>query len=432
MSLWKIVACLLLTAGAAKAEDTFLALSDVHYGVRAISGKWGHGNETSLVLWQNAQAKAIDLIAKQAPKFTVYLGDMPAHSEPEATRKQEFTTVLGGLAHIAGPSHRLYFLPGNNDTNAGDYCQFTDNQDETPFASAHSGNWPALNAMDTLIDRSGLAQGYYSAYPLGKNDTSLRLITLNTVMFNANYGHGFHWTPCQPYMTDAEIQMAASIQLSWLAQQLADAQANNERTLIAMHVPPGMDGHGGSPMWNPDLTYHDPTPPKLLSTVTASVPKGSSVETIFSEVISAYSDQITGILTAHTHLDDMRRLWTCKGDLVGLAIGIPGITTDHGNNPAMKLFSYDSRKNITDATTYYASETTGHNWVDANRYGFSKTYCPPSQDCAGMDLFSIISAWPKSQTQKLAKRMEQVLKTKRSPVSGRYYAQAMDAYPQCD
>ncbi len=402
------------------AETRFLALSDVHYGVRALSGKWGHGHETSLPLWQNAQAKAKTLITSEHPAFTVYLGDMPAHGEREATRKQEFTTVLGGLANIAGASQRLYFLPGNNDTNAGDYCQFTDQSDQTPFASANSGTWPALNAQDTLIDTSGLSIGYYSAYPLGKTDTSLRLITLNTVMFNARYGRGFHWTPCQPYMTDTDIQKAAEAQVGWLADQLRDAKTHGEKVLIAMHVPPGLDGFGGSPMWDPDLR------------ITGSAGQSLSVEERFSTLMAEFSAQITGVLTAHTHLDDMRRMWTCSGDFAGLAIGIPGITTDHGNNPAMKLFAMNAAHDMTEATTFYASEVTGHNWVDANRYDFSETYCPTAGACSGKSLGQIITSWPPSQSDALAGRMEAVLKTRRGTVSGRYYAKAMDARPRCD
>ena len=74
--------CLLALATDTQAETRFLALSDVHYGIRAISKQWGHGNETSLTLWQNAQTNAKGLIAPQSPAVTVYLGDMPAHSEP--------------------------------------------------------------------------------------------------------------------------------------------------------------------------------------------------------------------------------------------------------------------------------------------------------------------------------------------------------------
>ncbi|WP_299931724.1 metallophosphoesterase [uncultured Pelagimonas sp.] len=414
------LACLTSLTSTSLAETQFLALSDVHYGVRALSGKWGHGHETSLTLWQNAQTKAKDLITREQPAFTIYLGDMPAHGELEPTRKQEFTTVLGGLANIAGASQRLYFLPGNNDTNAGDYCQFTDQSDQTPFASASSGTWPALNAQDTLIDQSAVSIGYYSAYPLGPTDTSLRLITLNTVMFNARYGRGFHWNPCQPYMTDTDIQKAAEAQITWLDNQLSDAKANSERVLIAMHVPPGLDGFGGSPMWDPDLKIIGPAGQTL------------SVENRFTTLMAEFFAQITGVLTAHTHLDDMRRMWTCSGDVAGLAIGIPGITTDHGNNPAMKLFTMNAAHDMTEATTFYASEVTGHNWADANRYDFTETYCPTKGACGGKSLSQIIASWPSSQNAALAARMEAVLKTKRGTVSGRYYAKAMDARPQCD
>lgn len=434
-------AVLLAFGRPAEAQSTFLTLSDVHYGIAAEEHVWGHSHETSKALWDKAQTKARALRDSESAAFTLYLGDMPAHNQADAARKLEFTTVLTGLATIAGDSHRLYFLPGNNDSLDRDYCAF-DSGGQVPFVAddkydpTKSGpptnQWPTLRAGDTLIDASHIDHGYYSAYPL-LPDTGLRLIALNTVMFTDDYGTGFNWDACENALTIAEIETRIATQLQWLATQLTQAEAAGEKVILAMHVPPGIDGYGGGPMWTVARGYSDSgyTGDDPLFTA-ASAAGDYTIERVFLALTARHAKTISAMLTAHTHLDDLRLLTSCQGDAAGIAYGVPGITTDHGNNPAMKVFGLDATFALDRATTYYATEFTApkFDWHSDTHYGFTATYCPTGRDCSGHPLSSVLQAW-NGDTQGIAKRMLTILRTGRGAVSGHYYAAALDAAPNC-
>lgn len=417
------------------AQGSFLALSDVHYGTQATRHSWGHGQETSLALWKNAQAEAVRLRdAKDGPDFILYLGDMSAHGQPAFLRKQEITVVLEGLDTIAGDTHRLYYLPGNNDTFDKDYCAFDDGQAGVPFtADPNFGQpggdtWPALNADATIIDRTHLDQAYYSAYPL-LPDTSLRLIALNTVMFTRYYGTSFQ-NDCGNLLTVSQIKNRINTQIEWLEAQLDDAAAKGEKVLLAMHVPPGQDGYSGGPMWSTSRPYHRTGATDGDSvTARANNAGGQSLFRVYAELMRAYEETIVGQLTAHTHLDDLRILSTCQKTSAGVAIGIPGVTTDHGNNPAMKMFTYRADFGLTEAMTHFASEGTQYDWTPGNAYGFVDTYCPTAGACGGMILADVLNQWDVSQHDQRAKRMLGVLRAGRGTVKGRYYAQAMTSAP---
>lgn len=428
-------------AGGGHAQTTFLTLSDVHYGIAAEEHQWGHSHETSKALWDKAQTKARALRDTESADFILYLGDMPAHNQADAARKLEFNTVLTGLASIAGDSHRLYFLPGNNDSLDRDYCAF-DSGNQLPFVADDSydpatggpptNQWPTLRAGDTLIDGNHIDHGYYSAYPL-LPDTGLRLIALNTVMFTEDYGTGFNWDKCEDALTLAEIETRIRTQLEWLASQLAQAEAAGEKVILAMHVPPGIDGYGGGHMWTDDRGLHDSAytgdDPIFMA---ADAAGDHTIERVFLALTARHAKTISAMLTAHTHLDDLRLLTSCEGHAAGIAYGVPGITTDHGNNPAMKVFGLDDTFEPNRATTFYATEFTApkFDWHDDTHYGFGATYCPAGQDCAGKSLAKILNAWD-GDTTGIARRMLTVLRTGRGTVNGHYYASAVDAAPAC-
>lgn len=397
---------------------SFLTLSDVHYDGNG-ADIWGQGQETSAILWTRAQAQAARMIAKDDPGFIVYLGDLPAHNQPLGARETQFKAVLDGLqGMVAGTNKRLLFLPGNNDSDGEDYCAFTTGG-QTPFdAAAHPAVWPMVNAQPgDVIDASQLARGFYSAYPLGvpatgSRDPALRLLALNTVIFNPNYGV-FYGANC----VDAATRQAdANAQIEWIYAQLVDAALKKEKVIVAMHVPPGIDGYGGAPNWNPALAY---------TGTAAGLTRfsGKPAQDVYLSLVAAFSKQIVGTLSSHTHLNDMRRLRDCAGNVTELDLSIPAVTTDHGNNPAMKLLRHDARYEWLEADTRYASEATGKDWVPANRFSFADNY--PCASCDGSE--TLAERIAKVDDQNLLGDMLAYLMVKRSvPSNPRHYQAAMD------
>jgi sphingomyelin phosphodiesterase acid-like 3 len=401
-----------LIAVQAAQPGSFLTLSDVHYDGNG-TDIWGQGQETSAILWTRAQAEAKGIVAADDPGFILYLGDLPAHGQPEAARETQFKAVLDGLQGlVAGTNKRLLFLPGNNDSDGEDYCAFTTGG-ATPFDAASDPTaWPVINAQPgDIIDAAQLARGFYSAYPLGKS-APLRLLALNTVIFNPNYGT-FQGASC----VDAATRQAdANAQIEWLYAQLTDAALKKEKVIVAMHVPPGIDGYGGAPNWDPGRAYTGNAPGLTRYT-------GRPVQDVYLALVAAFAKQIVGTLSSHTHLGDLRRLRDCDGNVTELDLSIPAVTTDHGSNPAMKLLRYDARYEWLAAETHYASEKTGKNWVADNRFSFADNY-----PCTACDGSETLGEWiAKVPEQNLLGDMLAYLMVKRSvPSNPRHYQASMD------
>jgi 3',5'-cyclic AMP phosphodiesterase CpdA len=313
-------------------------------------------------LWANFLHKADSILGSDhAPKFVVYTGDLPAHyhcntscylpPDERATHNQNLTIILTGLRNLASKHNTPFFyLPGNNDGLAGDYYSFADSLQQTPFTLVPDSTnpYPALNILHgtnkapCMVSNPHPSMGYYSARPV----KGLRLISLNTVIYVSN----FQPVDGTNQLTDGNTQMA------WLADQLADAKAKNEKVYIAMHVPPGMNAYSNNSMW-----------------VKLPGQKVSWLNTFLS-LSTKYQATIAGILYGHTHMDELRRLYDPTGKrITEVAISCPGVTPQHNNNPGFKTVTYDAiSKELMDFTTYYT--TPGSLSWGSNSYTFSSTF----------------------------------------------------------
>jgi sphingomyelin phosphodiesterase acid-like 3 len=171
--------------------------------------------------------------------FIIYSGDLPAHAGlgPISRRNiqghdSDLVTALRGLQKLANnhPGIPLFYLPGNNDSEMGDYYPFGDNNNSAFRLVNDSKNpFPALNVnheskkIPCLIDVGDTALCYYSAYPV----EGLRLIALNTVVYTGEF--------CRQVKSANDI---AEKEMQWLNAQLEDAKNKNEKVYIAMHMPP--------------------------------------------------------------------------------------------------------------------------------------------------------------------------------------------------
>ena len=410
----------------------FLALSDIHLATSSGLKCMPSGPETSPALWDAARAQAKALVQSEKPAFVIYVGDLPAHCGGQSAA--EFKATLDGLADIVGTGTRLIYVPGNNDSLDGDYGPFSDSNGATPLSQSPVWNMgiapnlqtPVLNAQaGDMIDWSRLSKGYYSVYAVQRTATApaLRVLALNTNMFTANYSG-----------LNASDQVDTNAQLEWIDTQLQDARTSGDRVVIAMHVPPGVDGYVGrsggvTTMWDRSLQY------------TGGVlnPKPEWVQATFLRIVAKYGPEIVGLLSSHTHFNEIRRLHDCtpQSTFTELDVAIPSITTDHGNNPSVKLFTYDSQFEWTENVTYYTPDSSGAGWATTRTLSFDvENYpCQPTSGCpAGTSLKTrietIAAQLQPNPTKGLVKLMMAWLKVGAGTPRPGNYVKSLDAV--CD
>ncbi|GAB5399148.1 MAG: hypothetical protein Aureis2KO_07330 [Aureisphaera sp.] len=356
-------------------NPTFMTISDIHLDDAVTDVIYGC--DTGTALWNSAHAQIVSLIKSKKPNFILYLGDLPVHSNDKCLEKavpshsisskihDDIGLVLKGLRSISDTTDvPLLYLPGNNDGYSGDYASFAyihKTDTITPFTLDTTGtkDWPIIRGTksDSYFQRTGnKTLGYYSAYPMGKDTTrasNLRVLMLNTVILSSNYFS----------MDQIDKYDAAQDQFDWMGTQLAEAKTNNEKVIIGMHIPPGRDGY------SKDAMFWRNHPADTLK-------NGNTYVGEFVSLVDHHKDQITGILTSHTHMDELKRVFNDKNELIELCISTPGISVNHHNNPGMKIFEYDSSGyELLNYTTWYAdSAASGFTFSPGQHYSFNSTY----------------------------------------------------------
>ncbi|WP_298757330.1 metallophosphoesterase [uncultured Psychroserpens sp.] len=353
----------------------FLTLSDVHLDSSQVNIAYGDILSTGKDTWSRTITEINTVVKTVKPKFMIYLGDLPNYSEDIT---DNIGKVLKDLRTLEG-DYPILFLPGNNDTMKGDYHSFQDNSDANGGVNIfsldpkRSDPWPIINRNSTTTTVGSIEFNKQFGFYLVKltvGNQQLHVIALNSVIF------------CEPtsnhqYIDDDGVsqQSAAQLQFSWFERKL-DSLATSDHVLIAMHIPPGRDGYGHGKMWNDDLYV------KNKDSVSYRVQNN------FLRVLSNNKPKVRGLLTSHTHLDGLRRLYAddtfYKKDMVALSISTPGVSVYHSNNPGFKSFSFDtSNFDLIDFTTYYAEPTAksgNHHYKDqdfkyqSKSYTFKKTY----------------------------------------------------------
>lgn len=404
----------------------FLTISDVHLNSNV--DMVDYGCDTGNDLWTRAQQKLDDLIVSEKPDFVLYLGDLPVHSGEQApcTNGDKYIhkgieSVLEGLRTIANNRDvPLLYLPGNNDAYGGDYHSFTDSVGtvaESPYIMDAAGTkeWPMINSGKQAKFIDGNREfGYFSAYPLGtpkRNQKGLRTIMLNTVVFCCPAGM---WTG---YVDDDGVdqQDAGNEQLNWLEVQLEAAASADEAIIVAMHIPPGKGYYDGGPNWNQAQLYYD-----------AQTKIHESFDEKFNALVKAYQKNIVGILTSHTHTDAIKRIIDGT-DVIELTVSTPGVTVNHDNNPAMKIFNYSpSNYELMDFTTYYTTPTaTG--WGD-KQYTFSDSFGCTNGESMLACVQRLTNNDPTGTQQNVVSLINKILYTK-SPKGGVFrMPEALDIY----
>ncbi len=319
------------------ADIRFLSISDIHYGSENVSGD---GHDTGNILL-NSSLKKFNQLTKDVD-FILTLGDVPTHKLLYSSKNVEYLqTVFQGLYEADKPAKPMFYITGNNDSPKGNYQPFSWNNKSV---LTYAPDWKnmCIHCEGLMIDGTHIQdQGYYSSYVLPENKDII-LIALNTVQF-ANI----------PLLLPRYLHQNkdATQQLQWLETQLKTHQA--KQLLIAMHIPPGSN-YKGNLIWQEDYLaqfIH------LLN------------------ITHQHYGQIT-LLTAHTHMDDIRKIHLNDGSTV-YAYATPSISQIHHNNPAMKIFDLDNDLHMKNYTTYYT--TNEEQWGDEHYQAINTIY----PQCAG-------------------------------------------------
>ncbi|WP_165482777.1 metallophosphoesterase [Legionella gresilensis] len=309
----------------------FLALSDIHYGANNITG---NGHDTGDILWSSALEKFKTL--QQDVDFILLLGDLPTHHFPFFSKvdKAQYEAKIFHDLFITDNTHKpIYYVPGNNDSLAGNYQPFA-KQGKSPLSYAYDWQGACAYCDGLMIDKTAMESGgYYATYVLPKNKDII-LIVLNATQFAKLP----LWIPSYLNQDDDAEQ-----QLEWLATQLKNHQA--KQLLIAMHEEPGIDYRNKKVWKDKPLTQ-------------------------FIKLLNKYHKnyQQISLLTSHSHYDELRKI-TLKNGKAIYAYSTPSISRRHYNNPAMKIFHLNDDLILQDFTTYFTNDEA--RWGDDHYYAIN-------------------------------------------------------------
>jgi predicted phosphodiesterase len=284
------------------------------------------------------------------PSAILVLGDIVGHNQtPEqvqANEKEVFTQV-NQLSKRIGNVPLLYVF-GNNDSLIANYGPFqTKDTQQSVYQVAQSTGWvdgflstgtqcgkktkfPCILTEDKI-------NGYYAVFVQPK----LRMIALNSVMFS-------------PRRTQGVAEEDAIKQLKWFEAQIKEAATHQDSVLIAMHIPAGHNVFDHSVFWE------------------------ESDEIKFLQIINDYQKNIIGIVTSHTHMEEMKVIKDSAKKNIAPILFVPGLSTSHGNMPAAKTFYYAKGKLknwvLTNTDTLQFSEHDGQ--IVLNKlYDYREFYC---------------------------------------------------------
>ena len=367
----------------------FIALSDIHFNPfadckakrscalakrlrQADSSQWGglfdehsskklskRGQDTNYALLQ----KTLRRLRKQHANFAIILGDFLPHHFAEQYRRysgdtkgtyfQEFANktlqFLARELYLALGDKPIYAVMGNNDSVGGEGCSRPDYciENSSPFLQSVTADWREflINADNQQsFTTSFPVAGYYKVQLPGSSGNDL--IVLNTVLFSIK-------------AQGEDVKSAAQSELDWLQQQLEQADDNSNEVIIVGHIPPIANAYesaklnGAVPFWQPQYAQQ------------------------FFKLLEKYHNDISGLITSHTHMDAFALL---PDNIIDTFV--PSISPVIGNNPAYKVYQYQpSNLRLLDYQTYYLNLAHKRpKW--RKEYDFNKTYQPDCDKCA--------------------------------------------------
>lgn len=307
-------------------------------------------------------------------QFITVSGDLIAHAfscryrtlMPQATQADYESFVLKTISFVIAnlrasfPGIPVYAALGNNDTGCGDY-QLDPNSDFlTQTGKILATGLPASQQAQAI--QQFPAGGYYSV-TMAAPMQSTRLIVINDLFLSPKY------TTCGSLPNAS----AATSEIAWLAQQLADARKAGQKVWIMGHIPPGVNPYS--------------TAVKGKNICAKSSPTMFLASDKLSDTMIENSDVIRLAIFAHTHMDELRLLKsdsiasssdnTVATKAVALKM-VPSISPVDGNNPSFTIARIDPTTAILqNYEVFAASNQTGIGTFWTKEYDFADIYHQP-------------------------------------------------------
>lgn len=256
------------------------------------------------------------------------------------------------------PDIPIYPALGNEDSYCGDYQL----QPKGEFLRRTAEAWKGLlhNGNDEQAFMQTFATGgYYTASVPGTSKR--RVVVLNTVFFSADYRN--QCGDPKENLGDPKEDPGGD-QLRWLAAELQDAAAKEDKVWLLYHIPYGIDAY------NSVIATSGNTPEKVVSLWQPGYTES------FLALLDKYRDTILSMLAGHTHMDYFRLGPDNKTNRASpFVLVTPGISPIFGNNPGLHVLSYDRKAfALLDYTAHRLDLTAGSGAVWKEEYRFSRAY----------------------------------------------------------
>jgi sphingomyelin phosphodiesterase acid-like 3 len=296
------------------------------------------------------------------PEFVLILGDYLGHHYKDKYLKfsadnseagyQAFVkktmVFLTAEINTAFPTIDVYMAPGNNDSYIDDNVYEPEGVYFQDMAVIMSGAVKQPRLRDEM--RHSFSHNGYYALTI-PNQPGFRLIVLNSNLFSA-------------FAKGNNIESAADAQLEWLHKQLEQATQHQQKILLVMHIPVGVDVF--SSLRNMPFTVVEHWRPRYVQ--------------YFKNMLLEYSTRIMGVLAAHEHSDWLRVFTNPLNHREIPIIGIPSISPANQNNPAFKSFDYDMNTlELENYTKYFYLLGSTRAWQ--LEYEFNTVYQPDCRAC---------------------------------------------------
>ncbi len=377
ISLFLFVTPLFAAASNNTNNNNFLVISDIHldqtttHKMEISPTAYNGENDLDPATFEKLLADVSSNIKNGTlapPQFILILGDIAGHNRPDINSVANNELKVFSELKKNFPATPIFYTFGNNDSFAINYGPFKDNnfpeQYKSPYdvavlnagwkngflstgtmcAANNNNSFPCMMTEDTT-------NSYYAAYLAPQ----LKLISLNSIMFS--------------YKRKIVGEQDAMQQLQWLEAQLKTAQAQQETVILAMHIPPGNNTYDHSVFWlQPE-------------------------QTSFLKLINTYKKNIIGLLASHTHMEELKIIKTLDNETVTGVYFVPGLSTSHGNEPAVKEFAYANENGkwaLTDYEVFHFSENNTkankkknmeeNNVAFAKLYDYKNYYCTSTNE----------------------------------------------------
>jgi len=324
-----------------------------------------YGEETNNELFESLLAQLKVINQREHPAFVLVLGDFLAHhfhqqykkysGDKTTTEYQAF--VRKTLQYITlrlnavFPAIDIYPMIGNNDGYNGDYRVIPNGI----FLKDMMNIW--VSFIKKKSNKQSFSQEFPYAGFYAAAQNNYRILVLDSVLFST-------------YSKKSQADEAAQQELQWLHQQLLLAQNQHQKVLLAFHIPAGIDvfrtikNFFGDVIefWQPDY------------------------QQAFMNELKQFPHRVAGIFSGHIHMDGLQLIELDHSGEVA-AISTPSISPIFGNNPGIKVFSYNPvTSHIENYETYFYPLNGQPLWK--KEYSFNKAYQMHCRYCSIAKTFS--------------------------------------------